>query len=211
MLNGYMSKYSHPLEVAAYWGSREATRCLLMRGYDANTIRKACFVLHIALERSQFHVADELLSQGAEIDRHWRKRRIDRELDYGSCLQLFSETGNYEAVEYLLDRGADVNDSGGDHGTALQVACGNGHIDVVKLLLDRGADVHDRGHELGNALAAAAGGGHEATVLMLLDRHAELDSLIGESREVSRKLLRLYKRTALQAASASGHTSQIDV
>lgn len=72
----------------------------------------------------------------------------------------------------------------------------------MKLLLDHGADVHDRGHELGNALAAAAGGGYEDTVLMLLDRHAELDSLSGEPREASRELLRLYKRTALQAASA---------
>jgi len=211
MLHGYMPGYSHPLEVAAYWGSREATRCLLKRGYDANTIRKACFVLHIALERSQFHVADELLSQGAEIDRHWCKRRNDRELDYGSCLQLFSESGNYKAVEYLLDRGADVNDSGGDHGTALQVACNNGHIDVVKLLLDRGADVHDSGHELGNALAAAAGGGHEDVALLLLECRAEIDSLSGEPREVSGEILRLYKRTALQAASASGHTSIVTI
>ncbi|KAJ4123041.1 hypothetical protein NW768_010033 [Fusarium equiseti] len=203
--------YSHPLEEAAYWGSREATRCLLKRGYDANTLGKACFVLHIAVERSQFHVADELLSQGAEIDRHWRKGRNDRELDYGSCLQLFSETGNYEAVEYLLDRGADVNDSGGDHGTALQVACSNGHIDVVKLLLDRGADVHDSGHELGNALAASAGGGHGDIVLMLLDHQAEPDSLSGEHTGDGRKLLRVYKRTALQAASASGHASIVTI
>ncbi|CAG7559484.1 unnamed protein product [Fusarium equiseti] len=192
MLYGYIHTPSHPLEVAAYWGSLEATKYLLKRGYNANTRVRARPVLHIALERSQFHVADELLSQGAEIDRHWHKSRSDREVDYGSCLQIFSETGNHKAIEYLLEKGADVNDSGGNRGTALQVACSNGHIDVVKLLLDRGANVHDSGRELGNALAAASGGGG-----------------IRISRGCRRKLLGVQQRTALQAASASGRLSTV--
>ena len=50
-----------------------------------------------------------------------------------------------EIVEYLLDRGAAINDRGGDGCdgiTPLHDAASNGKVDVIRLLVTRGANVH---------------------------------------------------------------------
>ena len=58
-----------------------------------------------------------------------------------SALNYAAREGNIEAVELLLDAGADVNDlSGGDHTSPLLGAAINGHFDLAMRLLERGAD-----------------------------------------------------------------------
>jgi ankyrin repeat protein len=84
-----------------------------------------------------FDVAEVLLSWEADIDKHWDI--------FGSCLQVFSERGDLVAVEFLLNRGANSDDSGGKNGNALQVACNAGHIDIVRCLLERDANVRAPG------------------------------------------------------------------
>jgi ankyrin repeat protein len=46
-------------------------------------------------------------------------------------------TGHNDAVQFLLDRGADVN-AKNKLGTALMAAAYHGHVETVKLLLSRG-------------------------------------------------------------------------
>ena len=60
---------------------------------------------------------------------------------YGNALQAASFGGHENAVQTLLDRGANVNAQGGKYGNALQAASFGGYKEVVQMLLDRGADV----------------------------------------------------------------------
>lgn len=51
--------------------------------------------------------------------------------------------GDYEICKFLINNGANVNDTQHDHGyTALMFAAIGGHLSVVGLLLEAGADVH---------------------------------------------------------------------
>jgi ankyrin repeat protein len=55
------------------------------------------------------------------------------------CLHLAAQSGNKELVQFLLDRGANIN-LVADELTALMVAIRSREVDIAKLLLARGAD-----------------------------------------------------------------------
>ena len=58
-----------------------------------------------------------------------------------TALQYAAREGHAEAVELLLDRGADLNRvSGGDRTSPLLIAMVNGHFDLAMRLLEHGAD-----------------------------------------------------------------------
>jgi ankyrin repeat protein len=108
-------------------------------------------------------------------------------------LYIVAEKGAYFMTRMLLDKGADVNEQGGEYGNALQAASSGGHEAVVKLLLDKGADVNAQGGEYGNALQAASLGGYETVVRLLLNKGADVNVQGG------------YYGNALQSASAKGN------
>ena len=83
---------------------------------------------------------------------------------YGLLLQMACMAGDRECVELLLQRGIDVNRTGGYYGTALQAASRVGNIEIVDHLLDSRADVNIVGGAHGTALRAAVLGGHEDIV-----------------------------------------------
>ena len=55
-------------------------------------------------------------------------------------LILASQEGKLEVVNFLLDKGARVNDVMTDGKTALLMACKNGHTEIVRILMAKGAD-----------------------------------------------------------------------
>ncbi|RDH39372.1 ankyrin repeat-containing domain protein [Aspergillus welwitschiae] len=169
------------LQIAAFWGHTPTVRCLLAHGVDINMVKPKIEIL---------------LSNGADIDRHWT--------DFGSCLQVFSKRGKLEVVQFLLDRGANINDVGGFNGTALQVACGAGHVEVVQLLLQKGADMNAQGKAIGTALHAASANGHLGIVKMLLhhDAKADIDSA-GSNVDTNTHI-------ALQVACANGRREVVE-
>ncbi|KAB8069853.1 ankyrin repeat-containing domain protein [Aspergillus leporis] len=84
-----------------------------------------------------------------------------------------SRNGRHEAVNPLLDNGADVNTQGGGDENALHAASFEGHDKIVQMLLDKGADVNAQGGYYRNAVQAASSGGHDKIVQMLLDKEAD--------------------------------------
>ena len=79
-------------------------------------------------------------------------------------------------VEFLLERGADVNAQGGQYGNALYSAAVDGHSEVVDILLKRGADVNTQGGVHGNALRGATAYGHVRVVEVLLNYGVHLNT-----------------------------------
>jgi ankyrin repeat protein len=57
-------------------------------------------------------------------------------------LMYAARQGNYEAVQTLVNGGANLNAQSADKSTALLLATINGHFDIAKFLVERGADVN---------------------------------------------------------------------
>ncbi|KAJ6461869.1 ankyrin repeat-containing domain protein [Mycena vitilis] len=134
-------------------------------------------------------MAQILLEHGAGIDLSDSHIHIYGDV-YGTTLQAASYMGNRAIVELLLDRGADVNLTGGHYGTALQAASLKDST-IVELLLERGADLQLQAGYYGTALQAASHVGNLAVVKLLIPRGADINIQGG------------HYGTALQAAACS--------
>ncbi len=107
--------------------------------------------------------------------------------------------GDTEAVELILNCGADINAQGSNHETALIIASHFGYITLVELLLNKGADVTKQDALLGNtALLDAAERGYNKIVNLLLNAGADIDA----------KNTAL-ENTALINAAWKGHTQVV--
>ncbi|MHC4540282.1 MAG: ankyrin repeat domain-containing protein [Planctomycetota bacterium] len=84
-------------------------------------------------------------------------------------------SGDRQAVEDLLDKGADVN-AKGEGGVALHVAALKGHKDIAELLITRGADVDAKANWGHTPLHIAAREGHKAVAELLITRGADVDA-----------------------------------
>lgn len=96
-----------------------------------------------------------------------------REEAISGSLWRASINGHVQAVEFLLDSGADIN-AWTPHGSPLHFACRFGHTRVVRLLLDRGAKYYES--RVGDPLHFAAKNGHTQVAQMLLDSGASINA-----------------------------------
>ncbi|KAI1424997.1 ankyrin repeat-containing domain protein [Xylaria sp. FL1777] len=78
-------------------------------------------------------------------------------------------------VRLLLDKGVDVDATGGYYGTALQAAARLGHAELVQLLLQQGADPNLLQGKHHTALRAAVIRGHAAIVEALLQYGTDIN------------------------------------
>lgn len=83
-----------------------------------------------------------------------------------------------ESVRALLERGADINWTGGHYGCALQAATANYRLDNVILLVKYGADVNAQCGHYGNVMTAAARHKTHFTAMstLFLERGADIDA-----------------------------------
>jgi len=154
------------LVASAYAGELEVVEFLLDRGADVNlTGEKYGTALGAAAASNycndQMATALDVAANLTEDECAAARDAID-----GSWLNI---------VKLLLDRGADVNLTGGEYGTALGAAAFAGKVDIVKLLLARGADVNHTGWKYGPAVGAAAHGRQLETAKLLLDQGANFN------------------------------------
>jgi Ankyrin repeats (3 copies)/Ankyrin repeat len=91
-------------------------------------------------------------------------------------LHLAAENGNGDAVQLLLDNGAEVDAVAIDSGcTALHYAASLGHVDLCELLVRHGANPDAQTVSLETPLHLAVASGHSKVVALLLKYHARLD------------------------------------
>lgn len=81
--------------------------------------------------------------------------------------------GHSDVVEVLLEKGAQINMTGGRGETALYLAASKGNAAVVELLATNGADVNRASSDGKTPLHKAAMAGHADTVITLLEAGAD--------------------------------------
>lgn len=90
--------------------------------------------------------------------------------DYDEELTVHStaSSGDFQAMEALLDAGADKDEKDEEGRTALHFACGYGELKCAELLIQRGASVDEVDSNKNTALHYAAGYGQDACCDLLV-------------------------------------------
>ncbi|VDK31334.1 unnamed protein product [Gongylonema pulchrum] len=124
----------------------------------------------------------------------WNLEEVHQAVEAGFCvdefdddhvtgLQMAAATGNIGivrakfifTVQYLLDRGADIEKSNQVGMTALHHAANNGHANIVRILVQRGANYQKLTYLGASAMTLAAGSGHIDVVKLLLDLRVNIN------------------------------------
>ncbi|MBK4735709.1 ankyrin repeat domain-containing protein [Noviherbaspirillum pedocola] len=138
---------------------------LLKRGFDPNTIEaeRGDTGLILALREDSMKVFRVLLNTGGvNLEAHARNG--------DTALMIAAWRGNLDAVRALIEKGAEVNQTGW---TALHYAAANGHNDIVSLLLEHFAYIDAESPNGTTPIMMASRGGHIMTVKLLLDEGAD--------------------------------------
>lgn len=171
-----------PLGAACQGHQVDMVQYLLSRGANIHTCGEySGTALHAAARAGYLDLVQLLVGLGADIHAQSKDNgsvfhsavcggsrdvveflldRLGNEVDggFGRELCTAASLGRFDVLKLLLDRGADVNERGGERGTALQYASYGDEpqsVEIVELLLDRGADVNAPGGEYGNPLQNA--------------------------------------------------------
>jgi ankyrin repeat protein len=109
----------------------------------------------------------------AYFDERVRTRSSLAQRELHAALAFACSGGSENVVEFLIDRGVDPKDGGGDRQTALHHAVIGGQLAIVKLLIARGAQLEARnvygGTVLGQTLWSAAHGGDPDTYAAIIE------------------------------------------
>jgi hypothetical protein len=147
-----------PLEEALYWGHEAASTLLLARGATIDSLRTAAALGDMDRVARCFDEAGALTTEAGEVAWPFHPpipedvRRDPRQI-LGNALVYAAAWDRAEVVDYLLDRGADVNSipAGFDFaGTPLHYAALRGRREMVDRLLSRGADPSIRDSKVDN-------------------------------------------------------------
>ncbi|QYT00974.1 hypothetical protein H0G86_008031 [Trichoderma simmonsii] len=223
------------LHTAAYKGHLNIVRLFLEAGANVNTLCNNWeSALEAAAKGQHFNVLKFLISYGADSNHSgsslsyslcWDIRSVKILLDGGADIDkqigsrgtalCVAAAFNYPVLfDLLLERGANINASGGEYGTPLQAAFSLGYkeselmLEHVQKLLDCGADPNIQGGRYGTALQAACGfsvyHSHDIGVLMkairlLIEHGAGVDTQGG------------HYGSALHAAASSRHPQATQV
>ncbi|KIM99689.1 hypothetical protein OIDMADRAFT_125508, partial [Oidiodendron maius Zn] len=172
--NAEHESYGNMLQLAIEKGCKEEiVKSLLLAGADVNAVEgKYWTALQAACRTSKSEIVEELLTRGVKsISSHCLSMVPISNLPgvwYGFALQAWacSSSCDPDVMQYLLDKGANVNAVGGEFGTALQAAACH-HKAYVEMLLKHGADPKIEGGKYGSAIAAAKEKGFNRVVKLL--------------------------------------------
>ncbi|ANF46520.1 ankyrin repeat domain-containing protein [Priestia megaterium] len=93
---------------------------------------------------------------------------------FGTWLHVAAKKGHFQIVEYLVEKGIDVNAKGGTFdASALNLAAGSGNLAIVRYLIESGAEL-DVSLAKRNPLFGAIYGGHKEVVKYLVEKGIDI-------------------------------------
>lgn len=92
--------------------------------------------------------------------------------------------GNIELVQFMLNKGADVNGMTKEGWTPLMEAADEGHMDILNLLITKGAKVNAATKDGFTALMVAVDEGHGEIAQVLIQKGAKLDATTEQGWDV---------------------------
>ncbi len=102
-----------------------------------------------------------------------KKNGLDSLILLNNLLVQYTDSNNYEVVQYLLERGADPDATYEDGDvTPLMYASQNGNYRIAKLLIEKGADVNRAPWDGNTPLFAAVRSGNDSIAELLLEHNA---------------------------------------
>jgi ankyrin repeat protein len=154
--------------------------------------------LHLALLANKFETADLLLERGASIEHDFTWTTWSNTEYNESSLHQFTDNNNLKAIEFLVDKGVDVNTRNKHGYTPLHWAAWKGNIETANVLLAKGADINIQANDNHTPLHRAAANGQVEMVKLLLDRGANALMKDHEARKpvdlaIQRKELNITK------------------
>ncbi len=175
-INGENRWGVQPIHYAAWRGHTDILKYLISAGADINstTTESGEIPLTWAMVAARFETADYLLANGSEIN----YKSPD-----GSTPIFAAYKSSLESIQYMLDKGADVNAADTTFTTAL-IRCGwSGDRNKINLLLDNGADINARNTWGQSILTHAIRLDSLETVRLLLEKGAkfEYNDCIGDA------------------------------
>lgn len=93
---------------------------------------------------------------------------------FGTWLHVAAKNGQLEIVQYLIQKGIDIDVKGGTFdASALNLAAGSGYIEIVKYLIEAGAELEATLAKR-NPLFGAIYGGHKEVVEFLVEKGIDI-------------------------------------
>lgn len=128
--------------------------------------------LQAAAQAGNLHMSGSLIDQGTNS-----LSTLGNRLSNSTVIQSAAYWGNPPLLQVLIDRGADIENSGSGLPIALHIAASQGHLLAVELLLDAYEKSGNKdGHE--SALYSAISANQPDVVTLLLQRGAALNEAI---------------------------------
>ncbi|GFS56364.1 hypothetical protein NPIL_568051 [Nephila pilipes] len=152
------------LHDAAKDGDLEAVKYLIRRSAGVNDPNEDGWTpLHCAASAGELEVAEFLISKGANTHAEDNTTAGKKPIHVAAI------------EEFLLDRGANVNDSDKDNWTPLHYAAQEGQLGVVRFLISKRANVHAKNTYGAKPIHIAAMGGSQEIIEFLLSNGASVD------------------------------------
>jgi len=126
---------------------------------DKKSVNKA---IRNAIKLGDINEVKQLIGDDNEI--------LNTMTSFGTWLHVAAKKGHLEMVEYLINKGIDIDAKGGTFdASALNLAAGAGHLEIVKYLIEAGAEL-DVSLAKRNPLFGAIYGGHKDIVEFLVKK-----------------------------------------
>ena len=130
---------------------------------DKKSVNKA---IKNAIKLGDINEVKQLIGNDKEI--------LNTMTSFGTWLHIAAKKGQFEMVQYLINKGIDIDTRGGTFdASALNLAAGAGHLEIVKYLIEAGAEL-DVSLAKRNPLFGAIYGGHKDVVEFLVKKGIDI-------------------------------------